>query len=292
MDETWCGVGPIKRVHDAPILCGIHWLYPWTDSNLFIPYENTTNRQWYYQPAFFIGRSVAYFLTWTMLVLFVQSRSAAVAGFSLVLILLSITWASMDWIMSFHPFFTSTLLGVIVGAGAMLSALAYGLHGYCRSNHKIHEAALDNVEERAKSANVLSTMNDLSGLLFAFLMIWAYLVFSQFLIMWNGNLPTEAHYYAIRNQGGWRFVTPLVAIIGFVVPFCCLLSSRFKRSTRWIGGLAIGLIMLRLAELAWMILPADDGGNLRRVLLLLPTTGCVLAIGEWRPIGLFNEEPG
>lgn len=274
------GVLPLSAILFIPSLAGVAYIYPWFEADYFHRFENTQHREWFYQTPFFVLRTVVYFAVWCGLLTQAKSHSQLVAGIALVAILLTVTWASIDWIMSFDPFFVSTLLGVIVGAGAMLSALAYAIHGICRDPATIG----------GSSDSKTFPLGDLSSLLLASLLMWAYLVFSQFLIMWSGDLPAESHYYLIRNRGGWKYITPTLAIVGFVLPFICLLSHRFKRSTRYVGLLAFVLIGLRLAELAWLILPADDGSNLKRAFLLVPTTSCVIALGYYRPLTLFNRE--
>ncbi|MGN6136975.1 MAG: hypothetical protein ACTHOU_21035, partial [Aureliella sp.] len=119
---------------------------------------------------------------------------------------------------------------------------------------------------------------DLSSLLLAMLLLWAYFSLSHFLIMWSGNLPDEAEYYLVRSASWWGVVTPLLAVLGFVVPFLCLLSYRFKRSPKMVGSLALSLLVVRAVELAWFILPADDNASAAlRGRLMIPAL--VLAVG-------------
>lgn len=272
---------PITAVTFVPYLCGMSRLYPWADKTYLTMFEHTENRQWLYQLPFVVGRSVVYWIVWTVIAMLVTGafwkRSRAVdegviggqcvAGISLVVLALSVTWAAIDWIMSFDPFFVSTLFGLLIGVGVMLSGISAAVAAVC-----FWRTLLPWTDEQ-------KALGDLSNLLLAILMLWAYLSFSQFLIMWSGDLPIEAAYYQARKIGIWKWVTPIVSVIGFVVPFLCLLSHDFKRSPGKIGSLAVTLIAFRQIELWWMIYPGLSNDVSRGlVLTTLPTWLAVVGL--------------
>ncbi len=275
---------PIVGLLFIPVLLGIDTIYPWAQSDILNQFDHTENRRWFYETPFFVGRTVFYFVVWSSLAwmtrtVAVDARATAnepprtrrsvfaeplgdeatilggqaVAGLGAVATLLTITWAGIDWVMSFDPFFGSTIFGALIGMGAMLSAMSGVVAAICFWP-PLQECSRDD-----------KTAGDLGGLLLAFLMLWAYFSFAQFLIMWMGNLPQESHFYAIRTVGVWGWVSPLLCLLGFAVPFLCLLSHHFKRTPRRIGMLAVGLLLIRMVELWWMVLPADgdpSGANL------------------------------
>lgn len=262
---------PLVAVLFLPWVLGTGSMYPWADEDFFAPFENTSHRDWYYQTPFLIGRTAGYFVLWMFLAWLIQGTEVrggqAAAGLGLIAILLSVTWASMDWMMSFDPFFASSLFGVWVGGGAMLAGLAAAMVGVC--------SQLPGPGDSASRQGLA----DLASLLLASLMLWAYFSFSQFLIIWNANLPGEAQYYILRSRGLWAIITPAISLLGFVVPFLFLLSYRFKRSRRWIGNLAGVLLGVRAIELAWIVLPASDGEATRsRLLLMVPALGATIAL--------------
>ncbi|MGN6543806.1 MAG: hypothetical protein ACTHK7_02070, partial [Aureliella sp.] len=248
---TFSKMMPLVALLFIPWLLSISLIYPWFGGAIFSSFENTQNRQWYYQTPFFVGRTVVYFVTWIVLSwwpsLIAMRGGEAVAGFGLIAILLSVTWATIDWVMSFDPFFTSSLLGVWIGGGAMLVALSAAVAGVCFGGRIQPENKADE-----------KTLADLSSLLLAMLLLWAYYSFAQFLIMWSGDLPDEVDFYVIRTRSWWAILTPALAVLGFVVPFLCMLSYRFKRTPSMIGSLAIALIGVRALELAWIVLPGAD----------------------------------
>lgn len=261
---------PLVAILFVPWFIGINDLYPWTNAEFFASMENTSHRQWFYQTPFYIGRTIGYFIVWSVLGFMITgvpggrrrgvdqapdnapSRSMIggqpAAGLGLIAIILSVTWAGMDWVMSFDPLMGSTLFGGMIGIGAVLCGMSAVVAAIC-CWPPLHGVARDD-----------KTFGDLSNLLLAFLMFWAYFSFAHFLIMWNGNLPTEARFYGARAEGLWGWITPVLALGGFVLPFLCLLSHDFKRSRIAMGTLAICLIFVRLVELWWMVLPA--GGNI------------------------------
>ena len=189
---------PLVALLFVPWLFGIDLIYPWANSDILTQYENTENRQWFYQTPFYIWRTIFYFAVWTTLAWLCvgvrppqlsgktldwpPSRVAGgqpVAGLGIIAVLLTITWAGFDWVMSFDPFFGSTLFGALLGMGGMLAAMSAVVAAVCFWP-PLHDASLDD-----------KTIGDLSSLLLAFLMLWAYFSFAHLLIMWTGNLPLE-----------------------------------------------------------------------------------------------------
>ncbi|MCA9011929.1 MAG: hypothetical protein KDB01_19390 [Planctomycetaceae bacterium] len=275
---------PLVALMFVPFLCGARKIYPWANSDILLQVENTENRQWLFQMPFYIGRTLLYFAVWIVLSWLVGGRrmktspsaggriltnsatseaatgdavaenpatdhlimgGPPVAGLGLIAILLTVTCAGIDWVMSLDPFFVSTLFGALIGIGAMLAALSAAVAAVCFWSPL--QAA--STEEKV--------MGDLANLLLAFLMLWAYFSFAHFLIMWSGDLPFEAGFYVARNSGIWGWITPVLSLGGFVIPFVCLFSHDFKRSPQKIGALALFLLFIRIVELWWMVLPTN-----------------------------------
>lgn len=279
-EEAWPGLAmnarlmPLVAILFIPVLVGASQIYPWANSDVLTQFENTGHRQWYFQMPFFVGRTVLYFVIWTGLSLLVvrsrmQPLNQGVAGLALIAILLTLTWAGMDWVMSFDPFFASTLFGALIGIGAMLAGMSAAVIGVCfgagrqrwMSDTPGVPGSRGVSDPWASETSIIDDkpLADLSSLLLAFLMLWAYLSFSHFLIMWTGDLPGEAAFYVARNEGVWKWLTPLMSLLGFVVPFLCLLSYDFKRTPQYVGSLAVALLVVRQIELCWMVLPVTKG---------------------------------
>src|SRR5262249_49229871 len=97
--------------------------------------------------------------------------------------------------------------------------------------------------------------HDLGKLMLAFVMLWAYFSFSQFLIIWAGNLPEEIRWYLDRSRGGWMGVGIVVSLLHFFVPFALLLSRDLKRNMPMLARVAGFIVLMRFVEMFWMIAP-------------------------------------
>jgi hypothetical protein len=106
-------------------------------------------------------------------------------------------------------------------------------------------------------------LHDLGNLLFTFVMLWAYMSFSQFLIIWSGNLPEETTWYLKRTQNGWQWIAIFLLVFHFAVPFFLLLSRARKRRPAIIGAIALGVIVMRLVDLFWLISPAFHASGIQ-----------------------------
>lgn len=255
---------PLVAILFIPVLIGASEIYPWANSDVLTQFENTGHRQWYFEMPFFVIRTMAYFALWIGLSVLagknpIRPINQGLAGLGLIAILLSVTWAAMDWVMSFDPFFASTLFGALIGIGAMLAGMSAAVMGVCFGPQA--QRRTTGVEKNESGEIEDKPLADLSSLLLAFLMLWAYLSFGHFLIMWTGNLPIEAAFYVARNEGVWKWLTPVMSLLGFVVPFLCLLSYDFKRTPLYVGGLAVALLVVRQIELCWMVLPVTQGSE-------------------------------
>lgn len=265
--REWFEVGaramPLVLLLFVPLVFGLHYIYPWTESDYFAAMDEVSHRQWYYTRNFFLLRSLVYFCIWISLGTLLGglpgrprtprplAGGQAAAGLAEVALLLTITWAAMDWLMSITPLFASSLYGALVGVGAMLSGMAFIVAGVTVTGASARAAPNDRGPSPPRQPSV-----DLANLLLAMVMLWAYLQFSQFLLIWSGNLPVEAKYYLVRSTSGWQILPVLVAIGGFMIPLALLMSATFKRSPRSLGCLAVWLIGIRLLELDWLTLPA------------------------------------
>lgn len=278
---------PLVALLFLPLAFGLHHIYPWTQHNFFVGMDRVEHRRWYYTVDFFLLRSAVYFAVWIVLGLWIaglpgsrfRGRRVAggqgAAGLGAVALLLTVTWAAIDWLMSLSPLFTSTLFGGLIGGGAMLSGMAFVVLG----------VAWGPGATAIQQGQDLKPLADLSNLLLAMLMLWAYFSFSQMLLMWSGNLPEEAKWYLERSTGGWQALPIVLAVGGFAVPMAALISSRFKRSPEWLGLLAIWLILVRWVEVDWFILPHFSphkfAWNWCAVVMPIATGGLWLAFVAW-----------
>ncbi len=251
---------PIMTLLFVPIALGLHQLYVWTDGAVVAADPVLVQKQPYLNVPFFLGRAVLYFLTWNAVSLLLNAwslrqdrtgdpglslRMQRLSGAGLVLYVLTISFASFDWLMSIEPHWFSTIFGVLVLGGQGLSAFAFLI------------LALAWLARRPPmdAAATPDRFQDLGKLMLAFVMLWAYFAFSQWLIIWSGNLPEEISYYRVRLERGWIAVGVILILFHFAVPFAMLLSRHVKRTARALAALAAGVLVMRLVDLYWLIAP-------------------------------------
>jgi hypothetical protein len=260
---------PLTAAAFVPLLFGLHRLYEWTHADAVAHDELLRKKTLYLNVPFFVGRTALAFGAWYLAVHFlnrlsreqdgaadhkaIDRRLQLLSGGGLVLYALTTTWTSVDWAMSLEPHWYSTMYGVLYMVGQALGALALAtiavvllssyepVSGFLGGRHR----------------------HDLGKMMFAFTMIWAYVNFSQYLIVWSGNLPEEIVWYLARFRGGWGWVGAAIVVLHFVVPFLLLLSRQANRNPRLLVGGAGLLLFMRFVDNAWLILPAFSKGAFR-----------------------------
>ena len=224
---------PVMTALFLPIAFGISRMYPWTNADLVAHDEMLRHKQLYLNAPFFLVRAAFYFLVWNAISYLLNAwsleqdrtgnpsiarRMQVLSGGGLVAYGLTITFASFDWLMSLEPHWFSTIYGVLIMGGQGLSSLAFLI------------TALVWLVRRPPLRDIVmpSHFHDLANLMLAFVMLWAYFSFSQYLIIWSGNLPEEIAWYQHRLQTGWRFVAISLVMFHFVVPFVQVRLMVFK----------------------------------------------------------------
>ncbi len=208
---------------------------------------------------FFI-RAIFYFLVWNVLSFLLSKwskqtdhagapnnseRFKAVAGPGLILYGFTISFAAIDWVMSLDPTWISTIFPLIILIGEVLSAMAFAV---------VVERILFDYKPMSEMLKP-DFVHDHGKWMLAFTMVWAYFNFSQWLIIWAGNLPSEITFYIRRIGGGWGNLGAFLALFGFVVPFAMLLSRPFKRNIKKLVWLAVWMLVIRYLDLFWIIEP-------------------------------------
>jgi hypothetical protein len=252
---------PLLAVLFLPIALGVSHLYEWAQPEHVAHDALLQHKQPYLNVPFFLLRTVGYFAAWILvsraLLKWSDAQDAStdplpterlelISRGGLLLMGLTMTFASVDWMMSLEPHWFSTIYGVIFMAGSALTALAFG----------IVLAAAARAGTRLADAISPDQFHDLGKLLLAFTMLWAYFNFSQFLIVWSGNLPEEIPWYLRRTVGPWRAVTIGLVLFHFALPFVILLSRQVKRRPGALAVVAVAMLVARFLDVAWMVMPA------------------------------------
>jgi len=274
---------PLLAVLFVPIALGMRRIYPWTNEAAVAADPILLHKAPYLNEKAFLLRAAIFFLIWIGSAGFMlrQSRKTDRSGdprherrarlFSGPLIGLygvSMTLAAVDWAMSLEPHWFSTMYGVIFVVGQALSTFAFAI------------VASSWLRGREPFRRWLSAdhFHDLGNLTFAFVMLWGYTTFSQFLIIWSGNVSEETPWYLSRTHGGWEATAFLLVLFHFVLPFFLLLWRRIKRDLRLLPYVAMLILLMRLIDLFWLVGPAfhPHGFRLHWLDLVLP-----VAIGGW-----------
>ena len=259
---------PLLGLLFVPLVFGLPALYIWAQPAAVAADPLLQHKQLYLNDSFFLIRSAAYLVIWSVLawVLYRWSsrqqtdsdtdfgtRFRRLSSGGLIIFGLTVTFAFIDWIMSLEPHWYSTIYSAMVATGAILEAFAFAV-------------LLVALIARATPTRTLvapRVFNDLGSLLFAFVMVWAYMAFSQFLLIWSGNLPDEITWYVRRLNQGWQWVALLLVLFHFTLPFSLLLSREIKRNSRAVLALAALVLVMRLVDAFWLVMPAFDTSGLR-----------------------------
>jgi hypothetical protein len=223
------------------------------------------HRGWYMTTWGWIFRSVGYFAVFGVMVYLLNKWSAqqdqaasnedsaallgkatAFSGPTMVVFCLVVSFAVVDWVMTLDPHFFSTMWGLLFVAGWALSCFCFVV------------VILAYLSDKAPMNRVIGKrhFHDLGKLMLALVMVWAYFNFSQFLIIWAGNIPEETGWFLTRMKGGWGWIGVILIFFHFAFPFLVLLQQDFKRRAKWLATLAIFILVMRLFDMAYLISPS------------------------------------
>lgn len=264
---------PVIVVLFLPLLFGVHSLYDWATpegiTNELVKHA-VEHRGSFQTPMWWGIRAALYFLLWGIMVYLLNKwslkqdqakdyeesaallgQATAFSGPTMVFFVLLVTFAAVDWVMSLDASWFSTIWGLLFVAGWALSCFSFSV------------IILAWLSERAPMNRVLGKrhFHDIGKLMLALVMVWAYFNFSQFLIIWSGNLPEETTFYLTRTEGGWGVLGVLLIIFHFAFPFVILLSREIKRRPKWLARLAIFILFVRLTDMFYLIEPSPLVGQ-------------------------------
>jgi hypothetical protein len=248
-----------------PIAVGLKWIYPWMSPE-WAHQDIASRRLLWLNWKRFVIFTVIYFGCWilwawrirALSVKFYKDRSPYTnlarnrwAASGLPMIVLTLTFASIDWMMSLEPSWNSTMYGIMFTVGCGLSALAFVTFFLSR---------LANTEAM-RGILKPSHLRDLGNLLLAFVMFYAYVAFSEFLLIWYANLHEEIGHYLVRDRGTWGFIALLIIIFHFFLPFFMLLMRPIKDRPETIAVVTVIILVMRYVAVYWLITPAWYGDH-------------------------------
>jgi hypothetical protein len=257
---------PLMLLLFIPVAIGLKHIYPWTDAAVMNSTAALQKKTAFLNPSFFILRAFVYFAIWSALAMGlnwlslqqdraasreVRKRMQMISGPGLVLTIICITFAAIDWVMSLDPSWYSTIYGLIFVASWALSALAFTI------------LAMSWLSAREPMSAVVQPRHshDWGNLTLALVMLWTYFAFSQYLLIWSGNLPEETTWYVARKHGGWGAIALAVVIFQFAFPFLALLSRATKKNAQRLAMLAALILVMRVIDVIWLIEPTYSRGD-------------------------------
>jgi hypothetical protein len=288
--ETIFATLPVMAALFLPVLLGLHHLYEWSHADAV---EHDALLRWkapFLNVPFFLIRAAIYFACWSVIALFyyrlsrgqdatgdpaVSGRLRRLAGPAIIVLALTQTFASIDWIMSLTPHWYSTMFGVYFFSGSFVGFIAL----------------LSIVAVAMRRAGLLDTvisaehLHDVGKFLFAFTAFWAYIAFSQFLLIWYANLPEETIWFKARLEGSWKGVSIFLMAGHFAVPFLYLMGRDVKRRgwTLALGG--AWLLAMHFLDLYWQVMPTLHPEGVRVSMLdaaaFVAIGGCFVAAAGW-----------
>ncbi len=265
-----------------------HWMGPHAAHDPIL-----LKKQAYLNPTFFYVRAVIFLLTWALLAawFYKQSRDQDASGDrklsakresaappAIAALGITISFAGFDWVMSLDPHWYSTIFGVYIFAGSLVSSMA--VLALC-----IIRLRKDNI---GGDLLTVEHMHDVGKFLFGFTVFWAYIGFSQLILIYYANIPEETIWYKHRWEGGWSTISMLVFLGHFVAPFLILLSRTAKRSPTLLGLGAIIIVVMHWVDLYWLVMPNFDHHlhfQLVDLLGVIAPVGLTLAWLAWRVLG-------
>jgi hypothetical protein len=259
---------PMLAALFLPLVAGINNLYPWAHANIVAADPGLQHKQPYLNVPFFLIRAALYFAGWMLLSRYFNRWSleedaengeghararkmAALAGPGLLFWGFSVTFMVIDWILSLDPKWFSTIFGMLFIANQALTAMAFLI------------TLMVLLSYRRPMSQILTArhLHDLGKFLLALVMVWAYFSFSQFLIIWAGNLPEEIPWYLTRLNGGWQYVALVLVLGHFALPFALLLSRDLKRNFKLLARFAVFILFMRAVDTFWLVAPNFSPGS-------------------------------
>jgi hypothetical protein len=265
---AWIGAArmiPWTALLFLPVLIGVHAIFPWTSAP----------GRWLNVP-FWAVRSLAYLAIWSLIAWgFLRADrltldpakggapgARAWSAVGLMVYGLTTLFASFDWIASLTPSWYSSGLGLLVATGQMLSGAAFGVAMAALDRGQTTVVNIRDVtrvphhDNSGLSPVVRLQFHDLGNLLLMYVLTWAYLAFTQFLIIWAEDIPKEIHWYVRRLETGWVSLAWIIVALHFALPFLILLSRTAKRSPSFMGMLAATLLVVHMVQVYWLVIPS------------------------------------
>ena len=285
--EFFAGLLPVLLILVIPLFVFNHDLFHWAHKEAVADDKILQGKAPYLNVTFFIVRTFIFIGLWTLFYWLMTRNSRKqdeskdqtltkknirLSAIFIPVFALSLTFTAIDFMMSLEPHWFSTIFGVYFFAGTVVASLA-----------AVTLAVLLLKEKGYFSPWMTDDhLFSLGALLFAFINFWAYIAFSQFLLIWYADLPEETFWFLTRWNGGWIFFSILLIIANFAVPYFVLLTQPSKKNPKILKFIAVWLLFAHLIDLFWLIMPnmesMKNGYAFNWIDLVIPIAGIGLII--------------
>ncbi len=252
---------PVMAILFIPIAVGIHDLYHWSHADAVATDKLLQHKAGWLNTTGFLIRAFIYFAIWTTLAFLLykasmdmdggykdehRARMKAISAPGIFVFALSITFAAWDWVMSLDPHWYSTIFGVYFFAGSWWATLAFITQFalYLRSQNVLDKAI------------TVEHYHDLGKLMFGFTVFWTYIGFSQFMLIWYGNIDEETLFYKHRWEHGWEYVSIFLIVGHFAIPFFTLMFRAVKRNPAILRVLTLWMLFMQVVDYFWLVMPS------------------------------------
>ena len=245
-----------------PVALGVGEIYPWTNHELMAHDAALASKAGYLNVPFWLYRAVGYFAIWNILGIWLLKwlmptpasvttdiakyhRVQRLSAGGMLVLVLSLSFAAIDWLMSIEPHWFSSIFGGIVAMTCAMSAFCF--------------CTMSAIWMHRKTPNPWLTernLHDLSKFIFMTVMVWGYFNLSQFLIIWSGNLPEETFWYYERSQGAWFWMSSALPLLQWFLPFCLILPASRKKNPDFMVKVCWFLLIGRAFEQIWLVAPS------------------------------------
>jgi hypothetical protein len=262
----------VMAILAIPVVLGMDHLYHWADTGAAAHDPLLVAKAGFLNPTFFLIRLVIYFAIWGVMASFLHRTSVAqdasgdpsltlrmerLSAPGMVLFALSLNFAAFDLLMSLDPHWFSTIFGVYYFASSVVVFLA----GMPKILYALQARGI------LKNAVTVEHYHDVGKLLFGFIVFWAYIAFSQYMLIWYGNIPEETEWFLKRQTGGWTTVSLILIFGHFLVPFLLLVSRKIKRRPLLLAVTGGYVAMMCWIDIYWLVIPEFSPGVARFGLL-------------------------
>jgi hypothetical protein len=252
---------PLMLILFIPLVFGLHDLFHWTHTEEVASDVVLKGKSGYLNIPFFLIRVAFYFAAWIIVSrLLIKSsldqdklghsdqihkRFVRVSAPGMILFAFTVTYASFDWLMSLDAHWYSTIFGAYIFSGAFLGGLCFIIiAGVMLRRGNVLQSTIS-----------LDHYHDLAKFVFAFIIFWTYMAFSQYFLIWYGNLPEENYWYLYRWDNTWTYISLIIIFGHFVIPFVGLITRAAKRSMVFLPLMALWILLMHWVDIYWLVMP-------------------------------------